>query len=557
MRVIRQFLTGNNKLPLRLALAAVFLGVALFMLLHWAGGQAAQFIKGKIAAQDFLAGSVRVNEVYASFSGDVLMSDIVWTDPYGALVARIPQLVLSVRLRDLIGEGLDTASVETIMLVEPQLYLTYEERRGLNVLHLLKIKEREEKTGGAAADRPFRGSLEIEKGLLSVKAGDAAFDLDNLDAKLTWQGFPQVAGAMRGKRNKADFTGQLTADYSGEFPRLTLILEGRSIAVDDLWPPQSSQAGVRLSAGVLDELRVEARMADGRPAHIEAKGRFSAIGGQAEGLSFDQFQGAFAADAAGLAVTGAQGRVNGQQITAEGRLDLTEEPYRLAFKVKSDGFALNALSPGLTITDPLVFEAAVTGNLTEPAARGNFSAARIKTDQLELFDGRGDFFYENDLLRLSNARAVVYEGTAAAEGTVRLSDKTFNFFVRGSRLSSAALTETELRGPLSFEARVSGTAEAARAAGNFAVDRGDFNGLPFTLLTGNFVKQGEDMSFSNITINTLAGTVHTDAMATSGGKIKFGEVDITAASKEPAQKNVREELEKNAGKLADKLKKLF
>ncbi|MDR2006881.1 MAG: AsmA family protein [Acidaminococcales bacterium] len=550
--------SGKHKI-ISVAVIAAFL--LLFGFVSWAGGKAAVFIKEQAAKQDFLEGTVSIGDVRAAFSGDVWLSDIVWKDPDGKLVANIPSLNISVRLRDILSTSFGVGSIQTITLERPELYLSYDPKGGLNVLRLIKVKENQSKSAAwQPAGKPgeavgFRGTLEIARGLLEIVSGESRLRYENLESKLSYASFPKTAGVMQAKQNKADLAGKFEINHDPAGNKIDLQIEGRSLALRDFFEMIPVKSNVKILEGNIDTLQATITARGDEPLKMRAQGDFSNIKGEAASIALDSFKGAFSGSQEEIVFTNVSGRLNGQPVGINGKVVIKSEPYKLDVKIASDAFRIDALSPGMGINAPLAFNADITGAPDAPQAKGSFSVASLKTEQLELINGRGNFRYDKGVLNIYDASAGAYGGIVNANGAVKLDEKSFAFNLKGSGLNSTAMTETKIQGPLSFNARATGAGDpsAAAAAGSFAIGKGDFNGIPFNSLTGDFNKKGDEMFFSNITIDTLAGVAHTNASVSTGGKIKFDNIDVNTIKKQ----TVEDKIKSRTGKITDAIKKIF
>jgi hypothetical protein len=556
---------GNFNFRSKRKLISVAVAVAfllLFGFVRWAGGRAAAFIKEQAAEQDFLEGTVSIGDVGAAFSGDVWLSDVVWKDPSGNLVARIPRLNISVRLRDVLRTSFGVGSIQAIILERPELHLSYDPQSGLNVLYLIKIKENGDKSGaaGQSAEKAgegagFRGTVEIASGLLEIVSGDSRLRYENLESKLSYASFPKATGVMQAKQNKADLAGKFEIDHYPAGNKIDLQIEGRSLALRDFFDMISVKSNFKILEGNIDTLRAMITAQGEKPLKMQVQGDFSNVRGEAASIALDSFKGVFSGNQEEVFFTDVNGRLNGQPIGINGKVAVKSEPYRLDVKIASEAFKIDALSPGMGISAPLAFNADITGTLDDLRAKGSFSIASLKTEQLELVNGRGDFRYNKGVINISDASAGAYGGTVSADGAVKLDEKSFLFNLRGYGLNSAAMAETNIHGPLSFNVRATGVGEpaAALSVGSFAIGKGDFAGIPFNSLTGDFNKKGNDMTFSNITISTPAGVAHTKASVSTSGKIKFDNIDISMFQKQTLQEKIKSKTDK----IADAIKKIF
>lgn len=543
------------------ALGVIALLVVLFI--SWAGGKASEYIKEQVAKQTVLKGSMQVDDIGAAFSGDVWISNITWHDPDGKLVAKIPRLNISLKLGDIFGEGLGANSVQLITLERPELYLSYDKDAGLNIAQLINVTGEENKEPEKQKDSKglFRGRFEIAKGYLQIESGKNKLVYENFDAQLDYKNLPNVTGIVQAKQNNADFAGNIEIEYLEKGQNIKLSLEGRGVKLTDFFNMVPVESNLKVTGGDIAKIQVTAELNEGEPLKMQVAGDISGGSAQTEGIKIDTVAGEFSGNQDEINFMNVTGKLNEQNVQVDGKVIIKDSPYQLDLRIQSNAFKLNALSPGMTISDPLAFNAAIKGTPEKPVANGDFSANTIKTDQLTVVNAKGVFSYADDVVRLTDTSGSVYGGSVNANGMIKLSDQSFAFNLNGSGISSTDLTSTKLSGPLSFSANATGTANDIAADGIFSIGKGNFNGIPFNSMTGNFSKRGEIMSVSNVVINTLAGTVTTKATVQSDGKIKFDDIDIKTISVEDAKEKIKDEIkdeiEKGRGKISDTLKKIF
>ena len=560
-----KFSVGHKqKIVLAVLVAFVF---ALGAFISWAGSQAASYIKEAVAEQKFVKGELKISDVGASLNGDVWISNIVWHDPSGKIVAKIPRLDISMNLSDVFGGGLSIGSVKEITIKNPELYLTYSAKDGLNISNFVNVvadEEEKETTKKQDSNKLYRGIFSIESGLLQIESGKNKLVYESFNAKLSYNNLPKVTGTVQAKQNKADFAGKIEMDY-GEKGKanITLWLDGKNVLLADFFEMMPVESNFKILSGSIPTFKIMAKLNDGLPVQAQASGNFTELAAQADGIKVAALKGGFNATENEIVFTDVTGTLNEQALQLNGKVGIKSEPYKLDLHAQSTSFKLNALSSGMAINDPFAFNADIAGTLKSPHVKGNFSAAAINTDQMQITNANGKFSYVDGIVKLTDTVGGVHGGSVSANGNIRLADQKFAFDLRGNGINSTAMTATKISGPLAFTAHATGAGDPAAAAvdGNFAIGKGDFNGIPFNSLTGNFSKRGELMSFSNVIVNTLAGSATTNATIRSDGKVVFENIDVSKLSKdnvkESAQEKVKKEIEKGGGKISDALKKIF
>ena len=549
----------------KIILASVVSLLLLVMgFVSWAGGKAVEFIKDKAKTQSFLQGELKVGDVGASLSGEVWLSDIIWTDPKGNVVAKIPRVNISVRLSDVLGAKLDAGSVEKIILERPELNLTYNEKDGLNVVKLVNLKDDDEKDKEKTSkDKKtlFRGNFEIEKGTLSFVSGKNNLKFESFDSKINYKDFPIITGTLQAKENNADFVGNLKIDHTGDNAVIELNVDGRSISLKSFFDAIPVESSLKVHEGTITSLSTNFIVKEKEKLQIIAKGSFTGVKAEYSdiGVTASDFKGDFSGTQDKIVLSKTSGNVNGQPISVEGDIDISKEPYKPMLHVKSDGFKPGAIIPDFEMIESIAFNSTIEGTVEKPKFVGSFSTDLIKTEQLNLTNVQGNFVCDDGIALLDNVSGNMYGGSIKANGNIKLKDKGFTFNVNGSGIDSRSMTDTNLNGPLGFNAIIigAGTTAGINATGDFIIRNGDFNGIPFKSLEGYFQKRGGVMTFSDVVLNTLAGSVKTTASVSTNGKIVFKDIDASQISKKTLEENIKSEVQKEADKINKALKKIF
>ncbi|MDR2006719.1 MAG: hypothetical protein LBP78_05690 [Acidaminococcales bacterium] len=398
----------------------IFTGFVLY------GGMKARGLIKEYIASEFLVGEFDFGEVSGVFSGDVVIRDILWKDPEGNPVVKIPRTKAYVRLRDILFGNFGINSLRRVELSEPEVYLKYDEKDGLNIFRLLKTSA------------------------------------------------PNAAGGEK--------------------------------------KPGDSEKGQKQNAAQYK-------------ATLEIDNGFTLI--------------------------------NKQRININGEIVFSDEKENINLKINSDKIKIDALLPGLGISDELLFTIDAKGSLENPEAQGKISMPKLNTDQLALTNLKGSFAFSNGNIKVSDASANVYGGSVKGGGNIKWADRSFEFDAVGSGINSRELSDS-LDAPVSFSAHISGTSDfnSLVAAGPFVVGEGKAKGIPFTSITGNFYKRGGNMTFSNVKVSTVAGNLKIKRVfVNENDKISVDFSNILEDANEALKKQTDAAAKKGINKTLDSIKK--
>ena len=517
---------------------------------HVAGNKAAGFVSEMADKQTVLQGKLEIGHFSASVSGNVVFEDVVWTAPGGKKLAEVPVMNVSANLFDLVKGDFGINSINSISIEKPQFAVNYTDADGLDIINYINFSKEED-----SEPTEFRGMVEIEDGALALDMNGQQLAFDNVQMQANLNEFPDIKFTLQGKNGEADLIGSIDKKYDD----VNIGAEVKNLQLTELMKVLPSFGELSITGGVINGAKLTAALADSQ-WKLNLDGSLSSVAGKALGYNIADGSGSFAIDNNAANFKDVKAKVEGQDVSMEGKILLPKTgvpTYDL--NVAAPSFRVDAVSPGLGVTDSVNINGKVTGPLDSPVINGSFTMDKLEVAPLVATGINGNYNYTNGLVTLTNTYANVYSGTLGVTGTVEAATKNFALHLSGSGMDSTAVTETQISGPLSFEADATGTgsAESAVANGNFTIAPGNFAGVPFNSLTGNFSRANEQMTFSNITIGTPLGSYTSNAVMNSSGKITFdkmSEGSFTAPTKEEVRENVRQQV---GGAVKQGIGKLF
>ena len=517
---------------------------------HVAGNKAAGFVSEMADKQTVLQGKLEIGHFSASVSGNVVFEDVVWTAPGGKKLAEVPVMNVSANLFDLVKGDFGINSINSISIEKPQLAVNYTDADGLDIINYINFSKEED-----SEPTEFRGMVEIEDGALALDMNGQQLAFDNVQMQANLNEFPDIKFTLQGKNGEADLIGSIDKKYDD----VNIGAEVKNLQLTELMKVLPSFGELSITGGVINGAKLTAALSDSQ-WKLNLDGSLSSVAGKALGYNIADGSGSFAIDNSAANFKDVKAKVEGQDVSMEGKILLPKTgvpTYDL--NVAAPSFRVDAVSPGLGVTDSVNINGKVTGPLDSPVINGSFTMDKLEVAPLVATGINGNYNYTNGLVTLTNTYANVYSGTLGVTGMVEAATKNFALHLSGSGMDSTAVTETQISGPLSFEADATGTgsADSAVANGNFTIAPGNFAGVPFNSLTGNFSRANGQMTFSNITIGTPLGSYTSNAVMNSSGKITFdkmSEGSFTAPTKEEVRENVRQQV---GGTVKQGIGKLF
>lgn len=517
---------------------------------HVAGNKAAGFVNEMADRQTVLQGKLQIGHFSASVSGNVVFENVVWTAPDGKKLAEVPEMNVSANLFDILKGSFGINSINSISIEKPQFAVNYTDKDGLDIINYINFSDKDDET-----PTEFRGMVEITDGALALDMNGQKLDFSNVEMQANLKEFPDIKFTLQGKNGDADLIGSIDKVYDD----VTIGAEVKNLQITELMKVLPSFGELSITGGVINGAKLAAGLHDAQ-WNLNLDGSLSGVAGKALGYNITDGGGSFAIDNNAASFTAVKGKVEGQDVNMDGKILFQKQgmpTYDL--NVAAPSFRVDAVSPGLGITDSVNINGKVTGPIDAPVINGSFTMDKLEVAPLVATGINGNYNYTNGLVTLSNTYANVYSGTLGVSGTVEAATKNFALHLSGSGMDSTAVTETQISGPLSFEADASGTgsADSAVAGGTFIIAPGNFAGVPFNSLSGNFSRANGQMTFSGITIGTPLGSFTSNAVMNSNGKITFdkmSESSFTAPTKEEVRENVRQQV---GGAVKQGLGKLF
>lgn len=517
---------------------------------HVAGNKAAGFVNEMADRQTVLQGKLQIGHFSASVSGNVVFENVVWTAPDGKKLAEVPEMNVSANLFDILKGSFGINSINSISIEKPQFAVNYTDKDGLDIINYINFSDKDDET-----PTEFRGMVEITDGALALDMNGQKLDFSNVEMQANLKEFPDIKFTLQGKNGDADLIGSIDKVYDD----VTIGAEVKNLQITELMKVLPSFGELSITGGVINGAKLAAGLHSAQWS-LNLDGSLSGVAGKALGYNITDGGGSFAIDNNAASFTAVKGKVEGQDVNMDGKILFQKQgmpTYDL--NVAAPSFRVDAVSPGMGITDSVNINGKVTGPIDAPVINGSFTMDKLEVAPLVATGINGNYNYTNGLVTLSNTYANVYSGTLGVSGTVEAATKNFALHLSGSGMDSTAVTETQISGPLSFEADASGTgsADSAVAGGTFVIAPGNFAGVPFNSLSGNFSRANGQMTFSGITIGTPLGSFTSNAVMNSNGKITFdkmSESSFTAPTKEEVRENVRQQV---GGAVKQGLGKLF
>lgn len=529
--------------------------LSLVVAINIISAKSVSIIRDLAANQKTLQGKLSLTDVEASWAGNIVFKNIIWLAPDGKTIAQIPRVTITFNLIDGFKGQVGVNSIKDIIVENAVFNLTYTHKTGLDIVQLINFEnlEKDDKTKKTSTNRePFAGKFTVKNSNLNLNFEDKHFKFNELNFFADLTKNPLLLAKLEVKEKDT----RLDLDFNFTPEKTTIKGTAKNLIATEIMSILPPIGNIKIASGKIPSSSFLAERQQ-KVWQITMQGNVENLSGSALDYKLDSINGSFDLNNQALKLNNFNFNLENQAISLDGQVKLQPTPaYDLV--ANAPNFNISALSPGLAISEPVAISAKISGALANPKLEGFFNMASVTLEPITLTNLQGNFNYFNTVLNIANAQAQAFAGTVYADGNIYLIPKTFSFNVSGENLDSTQATGTQIKGPLQFSLTTSGAAEAssANAQGSFAIYDGDFAGIPFNSLQGDFSRTNGKMNFSNILIKTFAGTFNSSAIQDANGKIKFNKLDLAFQKNNFSEQ--KEALKANLkNNLKSKLKSIF
>lgn len=524
--------------------AAVGLAVLLALGIWWNSflGKMAAVAQTQLVAKanEHVNGKVTVGKVEFSIFGTLRATDVTVTDNQNAVAGKSGLVAISFALGDVLAGRADLSAVKSVRLENASVTLASGKDGRWNWEDIVKTEKDQEMI--------FRGTVDFRDGTLLVRQDGTERKLEAVNGGVDFGRYPALAFELTAKSGSTPFAvkGSWATEGDGE-----VAVKTDQASLADVPLALLGAGDMHLTGGTARNVTVTVRKQAGKLS-LTADGTVEKLAAAAAGYALSEGAGKVSMADGKVALKDASVLVNGQKLTAGGTVTMAEAGLALDFDLAAAAFDPAALGT-MPLKGPIAFQAKVTGTPDSPRAKGSFTIAQGSFGEVAFANGRGNFAYAGGTLTLADTQATAWDGTLALQGDVVPATKVYRMTANGRNVDAALLSEKDIQGRTNFDARLSGQGESGgQATGSFQMGEGKFSGIPFLSMTGDFVKQGEKMSFQNIVVNTVAGSFRAEG-TNVGSVVKLQQIGggLPANPVEAVTKSVTEKLEN------DLKKKLF
>ena len=441
-------------------------------------------------------GRLEIGSLDFSVLGSAVLKQVVLYDKAGSRIASGGQINVSYQFDDLLGGRFGLDSVKKISIEKADLKLAIDKNGRWSLQELVKPQKEQPAV--------FRGIIAVQEVTVEVTTPEWTRQFTGLAGELDYEKPPAVAVDLKGKLGKSSLTaiGVWTAEVKTQ---LAITIDAIELAeVQSLLP--SAAGNPKFLAGSLKDVKGNL-VQDKSGISTNGEAVLSGLAMNLQGKALKEGNANLKLQGKSMTLSNGSAQLDGNKLTVNGTIDFATASPGLALQLAAAGIDIASLAGSkASVSGLLSFQADVTGTLAKTLARGVFKLPAGQLDANPLTDGEGSFSYAGEVLTIQNATLKALGGALAISGTMEPQTSRYNLKVSGQNVDGAILTNQGVNGRMSFEATVSGAADASSmtASGVFALPSAKISDYDISNATGSFRKQGNRLDLSNVGV-TLSG----------------------------------------------------
>ena len=441
-------------------------------------------------------GRLEIGSLDFSVLGSAVLKQVVLYDKAGSRIASGGQINVSYQFDDLLGGRFGLDSVKKISIEKADLKLAIDKNGRWSLQELVKPQKEQPAV--------FRGIIAVQEVTVEVTTPEWTRQFTGLAGELDYEKPPAVAVDLKGKLGKSALTakGVWTAEVKTQ---LAITIDAIELAdVQSLLP--SAAGNPKFLAGSLKDVKGNL-IQDKSGISTNGEAVLSGLAMNLQGKALKEGNANLKLQGKSMTLSNGSAQLDGNKLNVNGTIDFATTSPGLALQLAAAGIDIASLAGSkASVSGLLSFQADVTGTLAKTLARGVFKLPAGQLDANPLTDGEGSFSYAGEVLTIQNATLKALGGALAISGTMEPQTSRYNLKVSGQNVDGAILTNQGVNGRMSFEATVSGAADASSmtASGVFSLPSAKISDSDISNATGSFRKQGNRLDLSNVGV-TLSG----------------------------------------------------
>lgn len=450
--------------------------ILVFLTLELLSRSAAAIFNHAMTEQSMLAGTITAEKIKADIWGNIAFEGLLWQDPEGHQILKIPRGDFKVKLWDIVRGEYRTTTIESLAIYDADISLHLNEKMQVDFVRrssdfrkmdkLIKDKDKNWRNKVSLANKTEEELKETgrrRREMQLKKADDDLknFNLDNRNMKLNL----------------------LVKDC-----KLELAHAGRHYLFNRVRAVVKIDTDKEITVGV-----------------------------QADGFGGDAI---------------------GHSAMLQGNFNVSGSPTECSVVLRLDKVDPSSLGLGKDLHDPLTLETNFYGTADNIQGTGRLKMDRLNIPGLEFSDVTGKIRYADGKFYFSEVKAKIFDGDFSAYGDYDLDTRYYHINGKGSGLrAEKALPDGELSAAvdLNLSMESQGSPQKTFVEGDFVTGQASYHWwwLVFDRMKGRFTNAYRDLRFYDVEVVYGPYTVQTDGFSIIDKKLRLNPIFLVDGNGNP------------------------
>ena len=449
--------------------ALILIALIIFVMLEFMSRSATEIFNKTMQEQEMLNGTITVEKIQATVTGEVTFDNLIWKDERGGTILDIPAGSFKVKLLDVLTGNFKSSTITELQLAGASISLNLDENMNVDFIRhspdFKKVND-EMKSNGDSWEKQVSRVNKTEEELKEI--GERRRRLQQSKIEKGWKNF----------------------NVEGNKLNLSLRLENCNVEVF-----------FRERHYLLRGVEVESNI------------------NTDDEMTLKFYSGKFG------------GTMIGRGVSMNGKIDFKPDIPQCDLSIQFKDVDPSSLGFGLNIHDEMTLLAHFTGPVSRPIGKGKVQLNNLNLPGISFENVEGNILYEDAMLNFKDVTADVYGGKLAAYGDYNMDTRYYNIYGQGDKLkASKALPNGHLHCDvkLNITMQSKGNAKETVTFGDFVSDKGRYSVVFFDSISGKFRSEYGAINFYDVAIDMSSGyKVRSDALSIVDGKLSFAPINIT------------------------------
>jgi len=430
---------------------------------------ATEIFNDEMKKQTLLVGTIEVEDIEATLTGEVFFTNLTWKDERGGTILDIPEGSFKVSVFDVLTGNFSTSTIRELYLKGASVSLNLDENMNVDFI---------------------RHSKDFEKVNADMKSNG-----ENWEQKVSRVNKTEDELKQEGERRRRLQRSKIEKDWKN------FNLEGRKLNLNLKLDTCNFEVFFKERHYLLRDVDIESKINTDTEATLKI------------------YTGKFG------------GTMIGRGMYWQGTVDFkSAEVPQCNLTIQLQEVDPSSLGMGLNIHDTMTLTATFTGPVSQPVGNGKVKLDKLTLPGISFTNVDGKIHYENDTLTFTDVSADVYDGKLTAKGDYNIDTRYYNIYGFGKNLSAyTALPDSGLHCKVALNIAINskGNPKETVTSGDFVSDEGRYSIVAFKKISGKFRSEYGAIHFYDVAIDIGGYKISTDALSIIDGKLSLAPINIT------------------------------